>query len=177
MSDMQCTVFLGATLSGSWRIVEAHIRKHTQQSPGGLPVAEMPTNQCVCVLLACGLYWNPKPLDYSQVRELSDSLSTAQQQLAAAQSAQAADAASAEQRLRLLQQQLAAAEAGLMRRMTGEQGLRQAVINNARVSSGIMVHEAASAPRCRPAWPGAEHSRDDQESCVAFCDLMTVIWL
>jgi hypothetical protein len=48
-------------------------------------------------------------------------LSTSQQQLAAAQSAQAADAATAEQRLRLLQQQLAAAEAGLMRKMTGEQ--------------------------------------------------------
>lgn len=50
-------------------------------------------------------------------------MSTAQQQLAAAQSAQAADAATAEQRLRLLQQQLAAAEAGLMRRMTGKAGV------------------------------------------------------
>lgn len=54
-----------------------------------------------------------------QVRELSSSLATAQQQLAGAQSAQAADAAAAEQRLKLLQQQLATAEAGLMRRMTG----------------------------------------------------------
>jgi hypothetical protein len=54
-----------------------------------------------------------------QVRELSGSLAAAQQQLSAAQSAQAADAATAEQRLKLLQQQLAAAEAGLMRRMTG----------------------------------------------------------
>lgn len=54
-----------------------------------------------------------------QVRELSGSLATAQQQLAAAQAAQAADAATAEQRMKLLQQQLTAAEAGLMRRMTG----------------------------------------------------------
>jgi hypothetical protein len=54
-----------------------------------------------------------------QVRELSGSLAAAQQQLSAAQSAQAADAATAEQRLKLLQQQLTAAEAGLMRRMTG----------------------------------------------------------
>jgi hypothetical protein len=54
-----------------------------------------------------------------QVRELSSSLATAQQQLAGAQSAQAADAAAAEQRLKLLQQQLTTAEAGLMRRMTG----------------------------------------------------------
>jgi len=54
-----------------------------------------------------------------KVRELSGSLALAQQQLAAAQSVQAADTATAEQRLKLLQQQLAAAEAGLMRRMTG----------------------------------------------------------
>lgn len=54
-----------------------------------------------------------------QVCELSGSLATAQQQLAAAQAAQAADAATAEQRLKLLHQQLKAAEAGLMRRMTG----------------------------------------------------------
>jgi hypothetical protein len=54
-----------------------------------------------------------------QVRELSGSLATAQQQLAAAQAAQAADAATAEHHLKLLQQQLAAAEAGLMRRVTG----------------------------------------------------------
>lgn len=60
-----------------------------------------------------------------KVRELSGSLALAQQQLVAAQSAQAADTATAEQRLKLLQQQLAAAEAGLMRRMTGVCGAPQ----------------------------------------------------
>jgi hypothetical protein len=103
--------------------------------------------------------WQTRPCISTclQVRELSGSLATAQQLLAGAQSAKAADAAAAEQHLKLLQQQLTTAEAGLMRRMTG--GLqhltcasRQLAARSSHVATCHRVQHHQHAVVQTPAW-------------------------